>query len=225
MTSVDQQLFSEEDVDLPTLDCGTCHQSFGHKRNLTRHKDKNRCMFAQPSTASDICLIFSTQNVAEVMEATSSYKKLEMAKLLETCVKDIYPMIFTGRGAGVADVPAVRDVVAVHGSVNNYKLLAAMIDESHTGQVALPKRVKMPCTLCQGELVLSGLTKPRMLSYFDVDEDRDNWLVSKKHRKNGNKKFSSDNLPTDPAVGNKQQEQSASDYSVWSSMNIILGLI
>ena len=122
-------------------------------------------------------------------------------------------------------VTRVRDVVAVHGSVNNYKLLAAMIDESHTGQVALPKRVKMPCTLCQGELVLSGLTKPRMLSYFDVDEDRDNWLVSKKHRKNGNKKFSSDNLPTDPAVGNKQQEQSASDYSVWSSMNIILGLI
>ena len=113
-------------------------------------------------------------------------------------------MIFTGRGAGVADVPAVRDVVAVHGSVNNYKLLAAMIDQSHTGEVALPKMVKMPCTLCQGQLVLSGLTKPRMVSYFDVSEDRDNWLVSKKHRKNGNKMISS-------------------DHGAWNSINTVLG--
>ena len=132
---------------------------------------------------------------------------------------------------GPVDVPAIRDVVSVHGAVNNYKLLAVMIDESPTGQVFLPKRIRMPCTLCHRELVLNGVTKPRYLSHFDVGEDPDNWLVTKKHRKNGNKKFSSDNLQTDPAVfgfaavGKQQQDQSASDYSVWSSMNTILGLI
>ena len=228
--SDDNEPLTSLDDKIPPLECSACHLRFVQKKSLTRHKDKNRCLFSHPSTTSDTCFTLNDQNVAEVMKSSSSYKKFEMAKLLETCVQGIYPMIFINL-RGPVDVPAVRDVVSVHGTVNNYKLLAVVIDQSPTGQVHLPKRIRMPCTLCHGELVLNGLTKPRHLSQFDVGEDPDNWLVTKKHRKNGNKKFSSDNLQTDPAVfgfaavGKQQQDQSASDYSVWSSMNTILGLI